>query len=130
MIPTSFDPSDDLIIVRLRVWGPQGSDLLRVALDTAASDTLIVPEVLDMLGYNPREAEGLTSVTSVIGEEKGYSIKVDRLSALGYEMTDFVVNAHDLPDQSGLQGLLGLNFLRNFNYEVRSADGVINVTPV
>ena len=130
MISTSFNPSGDLIIVRVRLWGPLGSDVIRAALDTAASDTLIVPEVLHMLGYNPRDAEGLTSVTSVIGKESGYSIKVSKLGALGYEMSDFVVNAHDLPEQARIQGLLGLNFLRHFNYEIRSADGVINVDPV
>ena len=130
MIQTRFDPNDDLIIIKIKLWGPLGDDIVSVALDTAASDTLIVPDVLDALGYNPRHAEGLTSVTSVVGIEKGYRLRVDELSALGYEKQDFIVNAHDLPPECGIQGLLGLNFLRDFNYEIRSKDGVVNVSPV
>ena len=38
--------------------------------------------MLDALGYNPRHAEGLTSVTSVVGSEKGYRLRVDEMSAV------------------------------------------------
>jgi hypothetical protein len=34
-----------------------------------------------------------------------------------------------LPEESGINGLLGLNFLRAFNYEIRSKEGRILVSP-
>jgi hypothetical protein len=34
----------------------------------------------------------------------------------------FPVHVFDLPEQYGLDGLLGLNFLRKLNYEVRSQE--------
>jgi hypothetical protein len=34
-------------------------------------------------------------------------------------------HVHDLPEMLGIQGLLGLSFLRQFNYEIRSAEGRI-----
>jgi hypothetical protein len=35
------------------------------------------------------------------------------------------VHVHDLPEGIGIDGLLGLSFLRYFNYEVRSQEGRI-----
>ncbi len=66
-----FDPSDDLIIVKARVYGPRGHRPLSLALDTAASHTHIVPEVIDDLGYSPRQGEAITSISSAIGKEPG-----------------------------------------------------------
>lgn len=125
-----FDPAKDLILLWTRLWGPLGDRRCVMALDTGASDTLIRPDILDGLGYNPRDAGGVTTVTTALGVEPGYWLPVKRLWALGYEFTDFRVNAHDLPEKCGLDGLLGLNFLEHFNYEVRSKEGVILVTPV
>src|SRR5664279_450942 len=39
-----FDPADDLIIVRVRLYGPRGHRPVSLAFDTAASETHIVPE--------------------------------------------------------------------------------------
>src|SRR5688572_6660145 len=52
---------------------------------------------------------------------------VTRFSALGFTLSNFRIHVHDLPDTLGIQGLLGLSFLRQFNYEVRSAEGRIRV---
>jgi hypothetical protein len=38
---------------------------------------------------------------------------------------DFRVHAHDLPDGWNIRGLIGLSFLRQFNYEIRSLEGRI-----
>ena len=47
---TAFDPSKNLILIQAQVWGPLGDRILRMALDTGATDTLIVPYILDSLG--------------------------------------------------------------------------------
>ena len=54
---TDFDPSLNLIIVAGEVTGPLGRTALRLVLDTGASETLLVPDVVDDLGYSPRDAE-------------------------------------------------------------------------
>ena len=55
---------------------------------------------------------------------------VTRFSAFGFTLTNFRIHVHDLPDTLGIQGLLGLSFLRQFNYEVRSAEGRIVATRI
>jgi hypothetical protein len=125
---TRFDPTAELIFVRGTVWGPHGDPTdLRLVFDPGSTETIVAPGVLDELGYSARQGEAITKTRSVIGHESGYTIRVERFGALGFEFTDFRVNALDLPEGYGFgyNGLLGLSFLRNFNYEVRSGEGRI-----
>ena len=107
------------------VTGPRRATQLRLVVDTGAALTTIVPHVVDELGYSPRQGEQITSVTSAIGKERGYMLRVSRIASLGFSFDDFSVHVHDLPEGIGIDGLLGLSFLRRFNYEVRSVEGRI-----
>lgn len=126
---TRFDTRRDLILLEGRVWGPRKDTqrLLRLVLDTGAAETVIVPEVLDELGYSPRQGEAITVMRSAVGREEGYLIRVTRFSCLGHEVSDYRVHAHDLPEGWGIEGLIGLSFLRQLNYEIRSIEGRILV---
>jgi predicted aspartyl protease len=100
---TRFDPRRDLIIVDARVGGPlepRGRPL-RLALDTGAAETIIVPDVLDELGYNPRQGEAITVMRSAVGHEQGYLIGIERFDSLGYRSRNFRVHAQDLPEGWG-----------------------------
>jgi hypothetical protein len=120
---TRFDPSDSLIIVRAWLWGPRGKAKLDLALDTAATHTHIVPDIVDELGYSPLQGEGITMIHSAIGKEPGYLMRVSRFQALGFSTADFQIHVHDLGDGVGVDGLLGLTFLRRFNLEIRPMEG-------
>lgn len=124
-----FDPKLDLIIVEGRIWGPRLRQRrpLRLVLDTGAAETIVIPEVLDELGYNPREGEAITVLRSAVGREQGYLIRVARLECLGHQSSNFLIHAHDLPEGWNIEGLIGLRFLRQFNYEIRSPEGRILV---
>lgn len=124
-----FSPKSDLIIVNGRLRGPLKSEgrLLRLVFDTGAGETIIVPEILDELGYNPRQGEAITVMRSVVGREHGYMIRVERFECLGHQAHNFRVNAQDLPEGWNIEGLVGLSFLHQFNYEVRSLEGRIRV---
>jgi hypothetical protein len=123
---TRFDPARPLIIVPGYVWGTRGGPhRLRLVLDTGAALSTIEPGVLDAIGYSPRQGEAITTLRSAVAEEPGYVLRVLRFSALGHELKDFRVHAHDLPDGFEIDGLLGLNFLRQFDYEIRSSEGRI-----
>jgi Aspartyl protease len=120
---TRFDPGDNLIIVKAWLWGPRGKAKLDLALDTAATHTHIVPDIVDELGYSPRQGEQITVVHSAIGREPGYLMRVERFQSLGFSTTDFLVHVHDLGEGIGIDGLLGLTFLRRFNLEIRPGEG-------
>ena len=54
-------------------------------------------------------------------------ITVSRVIALGEEVMDLEVACHDIPSNAYADGLLGLNFLRNFNIHLRFKEGVIEI---
>jgi hypothetical protein len=124
---TKFDPARDLIIVQARIWSTRGREQsLRLAVDTAAGQTIVTPDILDELGYSAREhGEQIAISRSVVGQEEGFMMRVTRLECLGFQERDFRVYAQDLPSGWDIDGLLGLSFLRLLNYEVRSLDGRI-----
>lgn len=126
---TEFDPRRDLIIVESKVWGRGGYKELALAIDTASRETVVTPYVIEDIGYSPRDGIAVTTVRSAVGKEHGYTLKVARLAALGYVFRDFEVNVFDLAAGFGIDGLIGLSFLRRFDYEVRSIVGKIVVRP-
>jgi hypothetical protein len=129
---TTFDPAGDLLIVRARVWGPggRGQTPLQLAVDTGSSETIIIPDIVDDLGYSPRDGGAITTVRAAVGKEHGYTLRVAKFSALGFTVPDFRVHIFDLAAGFGIDGLVGLTFLRQFNYEVRSSEGRLLVERV
>ena len=88
---TRFDPTADLIIVPARAWGPLGeSPRLNMVVDTGAAETVLIPDVLDELGYSARAATRRTVMRSAVGREEGYLIDVE----LGYQFSDFQIHVH------------------------------------
>ena len=47
-----FDARHGLIVVPVKIIGPNGSVQLRLALDTGATSTLIAPFHLEAVGYD------------------------------------------------------------------------------
>lgn len=107
-----FDPQQGLIIVRAELWGPTGSVVLRFALDTGATSTVINIGLLVAVGYDPALAPERIQITTGSGVEFVPRVTVDRLSALGQEQSGFPALGHTLPPSAGVDGLLGLDFFR------------------
>jgi predicted aspartyl protease len=125
MILTPFDPTRDLIYVSAMVWSPRGEPQeARMVFDPGAAMTMLSPDFTDELGYGAHMGDRRTVVRSAIGSEPGYLMRVARFGVLGFELADFSIHVHDLPDDD-IDGLLGLDFLRRLDYEVRSARGEI-----
>lgn len=129
-LTTRFETGDELIYVRGSITGPRKRLEVRLVLDTGAAQTLIVPDVVEKLGYSARDAVAKTSVASAIGREHGYVVRVARFATLGFAMSNFPVNVFELAERDTVDGLVGINFLRRFNYQVRSAEGQILVSNI
>ena len=117
---TPFRRQDGLLVVAARIWGKTGARDLQLAFDTAASETLVRPELLEDIGYGLTDALYRTSIQSAIGKEPGFMLRVPRFWSLGFEVRDHQIHAHALPDQYDIDGLLGLRFLDRFDYTVQS----------
>jgi predicted aspartyl protease len=122
-IETGFDPDGQIIVIDAMFRGRSGSAPARLVVDTGCAATMLVPELIDLLGYGPRDGQVTTTVSSALGQEHGYILRVSQVSALGFTFSDMPIHVFDLADRRDVDGLLGLDFLRQFNYEVRSAEG-------
>ena len=126
MSPT-FDPHQGLIIVNAEIVGISGSAILQLALDTGATTTVINSGMLLSIGYDPALSSDRVQITTGSGVEFVPRLIMKRLSALGSELTDFSVLSHTLPPSAGVDGLLGLDFLRGNTLRINFKDGAITL---
>lgn len=100
----------------------------RFVVDTGAVVTTVDPSLIDRLGYSERDGEQRTRVRTAIGEEQGYVLRVARFAALGFSIPSFRVHVFDIGFDD-IDGLVGLNFLNLFNYEIRPTERHIVIGP-
>ena len=96
-------------MVRVEVSGPTGSRVLRMALDTGATYTVINEALLVQIGYDPGQAPNRMRIATASGVAV---VSVLKLSALGVDRLGFGVLCHTLPSAVTIDGLLGLDFFR------------------
>ena len=87
----SFNYRIGLIVLPVELFGPSGSQIVRMALDTGATRSLVNIATLVNLGYDP---------------------------SLESERTNVSVLAHTLPPSAAIDGLLGLDFFRDQRLEI------------
>jgi predicted aspartyl protease len=107
-----FEAERGLVIVRAELWGPSGSAVLRLALDTGATSTVVNVAMLVALGYDPALAPDRIQITTGSGVEFAPRVLLQKVAALGVERVPFAVLGHTLPPSAGVDGLLGLDFFR------------------
>jgi hypothetical protein len=86
-----FDPERRLIIARTELEGPSGNAVLRLALDTGATRTLINVGLLVSIGYDPALTAGRSQITTGSGVEFVPHLPLSKITALGQERTGFSV---------------------------------------
>ncbi|MEK8022024.1 MAG: retropepsin-like aspartic protease [Candidatus Parabeggiatoa sp.] len=122
-----FDGHQGLIIVHAELTGPLGNAVLRLALDTGATITLVNVDILVAIGYDPSSSSNIIEVTTASCVESVSSITLSKILALGHTRTDFPILAHTLPPSSGIDGVLGLDFLRGRSLSLDFSNGKINL---
>lgn len=123
-----FDAQYGLVIVQAAVDGPSGRAVLRLALDTGATGTVINVGLLVALGYDPALVPERIQVTTESGVGFAPRVPLQKILALGQERSNFPVLAHTLPPSAGIDGLLGLDFLRGQTVTVDFRTGTITLT--
>ena len=123
----SFEAQSGLVIVPVQVTGPSGLAVLRLALDTGATRTLINTSLLVALGYDPAASPDRTEVTTGSGVEFAALVETMKIVALGRERKHFPVLAHTLPPSAGVDGVLELDYLRGCVLTVDFRRGRVNL---
>lgn len=110
------------------IFGPVGSMVVQLALDTDATGTLINADLLLVIGYEPSIAKEQVKVTTGSAIESVPVFTMNRVKALGQERTDFSILGHTLPPSAGIDGLLGLDFMRGRVLTVDFADELVSLS--
>ncbi len=122
-----FDPRQGLVLVGAELVGPSGTSVLRLALDTGATGTLINAAMLVSIGYDPALEPERLQVTTGSGVEFVPRLRLRRISALGQFRENFPVLCHTLPPTASVDGLLGLDFLRGHVLNLDFRTGTIRL---
>jgi hypothetical protein len=86
--------------------------VVRLALDTGATRTLINWDPIVFIGYDPAGIGPRVEVTTGSGVEFVPEVRVQRVQALQHVRPDFPVLCHTLPPSATVDGVLGLDFMR------------------
>ncbi len=100
-----------------------------MALDTGASDTSIPTKVALDLGYDLSNPKHRVRLTTGSGTVPAKIITVRKLTAIGESVENIDILCHDLPAESTIDGVLGLNFLRHFDVNISFSTGIIELQP-
>jgi predicted aspartyl protease len=109
---TRFDPGQGLVVVRATIWGPLEITVARLALDTGATRSLLNKSILRVIGYDTTGMLARTQITTGSGVESTPLVVLSRIAALGKQKRKMAVICHTLPPTAGVDGLLGLDFMR------------------
>lgn len=122
-----FNAGSGLVVIRAEIWGPKRIDVVRLALDTGASGTLVSPAILVSMGYDPAASPSRIQVTTANGVAFAPRLNVEKIFAMDAERQDFPVVAHTLPVSAGVDGLLGLDFLRGLCLTIDFRNGQLTL---
>jgi len=120
-----FDPDEGLIVVPTKIWGPKGDSILRLALDTGATRSLVNWDVTVLLGYDPAIVSERIQMTTGSGVEYVPSISVEKIESLGHKRMNFPILCHTLPPSATVDGILGLDFFRGYRLIIDLKTGLL-----
>jgi len=102
-----------LLIAHAVLHGRKDRKVIRMVVDTGATTTIIPPQVALAIGCDPARAKRRLAIITATGLEYLPVVVVPQIESLGRRVRHLAVASHDLPPQSTVDGLLGLDFLRH-----------------
>lgn len=123
----TFRPESGLIFAVAEISGPKGRIAAKLILDTGASSSTLNINVLRSAGYEPDASTDFARLVTGSGVDIVPRLVVTRLSALGRHTIGLRVSAHDLPQASTADGLLGLDFFRGLALTIDFRAGQIDL---
>lgn len=123
LIKVPFTPGSPILIsAKINGAGP-----ITLILDTGADRTLVAPSALSNLGISVENTEkGI--LKGVTGMRYADAIWVNSLEVGEAKVGPLLIIAHDVK-LKGADGLLGRDFLANFDVSIDSKEGVVTLTP-
>ncbi len=108
--------SGNLFFVRASIASVANApSILRLLVDTGASQTCLSKSLLAELGYTLSDVTPKMAILTGNGSIQAPRLRVNRFNCLGQQLADYPVLAMELPLSSYINGILGMDFLLHFN---------------
>ncbi len=128
MAKFKFDPKKGLIICNVKISGKGKPLFLKMALDTGATKTIIPFEAAQSVGINPIHSTRSTDITTGSGTVICPVVTIPEFTCFGLTHKKLDVVCHNLPPESPVEGLLGLNFFKDARITIDFPRNTIDVT--
>jgi hypothetical protein len=112
------------ILVQARI---NGAGPVTMILDTGADRTLLLPSALGKLGISAENAERVL-LRGVTGNSYGSAVWVNSVEVGRARVAPLQIVVHD-SDLRGAEGLLGRDFLANFNVTIDAREQLVTLAP-
>ena len=103
-----------IVLRRVTIHGPSAHRQIDMILDTGAVYTLVAWDVLKDIGYDPAVSQQRIPIVTANGVIEVPLVMVERVELAELSAESIDVICHDIPEIIGVEGLLGLSFLRHF----------------
>jgi len=118
---------DRLLFTRAALRQQKLFRVVSLLIDTGASQTIISWETLLSLGLDPTLSAIRKSVTTANGLVSMPQVEIEELNVLGQSVMSLQVLAHTIPLGSQVNGVLGMDFLRQFEFRLNFKQSVIEL---
>jgi clan AA aspartic protease (TIGR02281 family) len=122
-VSVSFNPGESQISVDAIL---NTTHLQRFVVDTGANETTIPSSIVDDLGIKVDDATRTKLVLTASGIEVAYEVTLESIEIEGLRVDNMKVLIFDLPGFSDC-GLLGLDFLNHFRFEIDKQKGLMRL---
>jgi len=118
-----------LMVTSAYIRGPRSGGHLKLLVDTGSVYTILKRNILEFVGYSPTSAKEFQFIVTGSKVERLPRLRLQRFNCLGQFLENYNVLSHDFPIKIGryVDGLLGMNFLRQFPIEIKPKSNEIIV---
>lgn len=122
-----FNPKDGIILPTCQFVHNNARLNIELVFDTGATTTIISWAVAEKLGLKPALSKITVPFFTASGKVLAPIVKIDRVKIQNSFVDNLEVIVHDLPQESRVYGLLGLNFISRFDISLDFKKGIVKL---
>ena len=128
LIPIKF--KDKQIIIDCVIYDINNTNFrsISLVLDTGATISGISENIAVELGYDPSQLDHFEEFATAGGTQELPMITVSQIDIAGSRYKDFTLLCNRYFDENYIDGVLGLDFLINYDILINFTDGYIQIT--
>ena len=128
LIPIKF--KDKQIVIDCVIYGINNTNFrsISLVLDTGATISGISENIAVELGYDPSQLDHFEEFATAGGTQELPMITVSQIDIAGSKYKDFTLLCNRYFDDNYIDGVLGLDFLINYDILINFTNGYIQIT--